>query len=51
MKYIVKLDWRNTYEFDDANTAINFAGVAVTHRTEEDSEVTITVVEEEREES
>lgn len=49
MKYIVKLDWRNTYEFDDANTAINFAGVAVTHRTETDSEVTITVVKEREE--
>ena len=49
MKYIVKLDWRNTYEFDDANTAINFAGIAVTHRTEEDSEVTITVVKEREE--
>lgn len=34
MKYIVELGYKNTYTFDSASSAANFAEIALTHKTE-----------------
>jgi hypothetical protein len=55
LKYIVKLDWSNEYEFTEefADTAIKFAEIAEVHRigdTSNHPEVTIVNVEDNKEE-
>ena len=34
MKYVVELGYRNYYEFDNAQTAIDFAALAYAHKVD-----------------
>jgi hypothetical protein len=46
LKYIVKLDWSNEFEFteDYANTAIKFAEIAEVHRMGEPKHPEVTII-------
>ena len=49
IKYIVKIGWRRSYQFDNADAAMAFAIVAKTHIYDEneDDEVSVEIVREE----
>ena len=49
IKYIVKIGWRRSYQFDNADAAMAFAIVAKTHIYDEneDDEVSVEIVRDE----